>query len=252
MFRICLAMAALAATAAQVPADELTPDEIIQRFAARESEFADVWEQYTYRQTFIVEVLSDEERVKEKLTIEMEVYFTSDGARRMRRLSERGGLYSVGLTDEDLHDAVNVQPFALTTEQLPAYKIGYEGREPVDELDTYVFRVRPRTIEKGQRYFDGRIWVDTEDLQIVRTVGKAVPETSDNKFPRFETIRQQVDGKYWFPVWTHADDKLKFGNFIFRNTVHIRQWILYRDFQRFEVGTSIKFGGEAGKKPPPQ
>ena len=238
----------LPAGSAQSGQAGLTPEEIIERFAARESEFAEVWEHYTYNQTFIVEVLSDRDRVKEKMTIEMEIYFTADGERKMRILSERGALYSLSLTDEDIDDAVNLQPFALTREQLPSYKVDYEGVERVDELDTYVFDVKPKRIEKGKRYFEGRIWVDQLDLQIVRTVGKAVPDLGNNKFPRFETIRQQIDGHNWFPVWTHADDHLKFGSFLNRNTVHIRQWILYRDFQKFEVGTSIKFG-EVTKPP---
>ncbi len=180
--------------------------EIIKRFSEKESEFKKTFAQYTYTQHILFQVLSRAGRVREQREMLVEIYFTQDGDREEKILRDRGRLKSVRVSQEDIDDALNVQPFALTAEDLPKYKIKYKGEERVDELDTYVFEVKPKKIRKRKRYFKGRIWVDAQDLQIVRTVGKAVPDYSNNKFPEFETLREQIDGEYWFPTWTEADD----------------------------------------------
>lgn len=224
-------------------ANDLRPEEIIQRFAAREAEFREVWAQYTYRQTILFQVLSRDGEPREQQEMVVEVYFTNDGQRQTRVLSDRGGLRSLAVTREDISDATSMQPFVLTTEELEKYEIKYRGRETVDELQTYVFDVKPRKIDRRQRYFRGRIWVDDEDFQIVMTRGKIEPDLGENKFPEFETVREQIDGQYWFPTWTEADDVLTFGGgFSQPRRVRIRQLITFSDFQKFEVGTSIKFG----------
>lgn len=219
-------------------AEDLDPEEIIKRFAAKELEFKKVWEKYTYTQHILFQVLSLDGEVREEQEISVEVYFTSDGKRKTRTLEERGKLRSLRVSKEDLDDAIYRQPFVLTTEELPNYRIEYRGEKLIDELYTYEFDVEPRKIEKGQRYFKGRIWVDDIDFQIVMTRGKVVPDYSNNKFPKFETVREQIDGDYWFPTWTEADDILQFG----QRRVRIRELITYENFKKFEVNTSIKYG----------
>ncbi len=219
-------------------AEDVDPEEIIKRFAAKELEFKAVWEQYTYTQHILFQILSFEGDVQEEQEMTVEVYFTSDGKRKTRTLEERGQLRSLRVSKEDLDDAIYRQPFVLTTEELPNYRIEYRGEKLIDELYTYEFDVEPRKIEKGQRYFKGRIWVDDIDFQIVMTQGKVVPDYSNNKFPKFETVREQIDGDYWFPTWTEADDILQFG----QRRVRIRELITYEHFKKFEVNTSIKYG----------
>ena len=219
-------------------AEDVDPEEIIKRFAAKELEFKAVWEQYTYTQHILFQILSFEGDVQEEQEMTVEVYFTSDGKRKTRTLEERGQLRSLRVSKEDLDDAIYRQPFVLTTLELPNYRIEYRGEKLIDELYTYEFDVEPRKIEKGQRYFKGRIWVDDIDFQIVMTQGKVVPDYSNNKFPKFETVREQIDGDYWFPTWTEADDILQFG----QRRVRIRELITYENFKKFEVNTSIKYG----------
>ena len=219
-------------------AEDVDPEEIIKRFAAKELEFKEVWEQYTYTQHILFQILSFEGDVQEEQQMSVEVYFTSDGKRKTRTLEERGQLRSLRVSKEDLDDAIYRQPFVLTTVELPNYRIEYRGEKLIDELYTYEFDVEPRKIEKGQRYFKGRIWVDDIDFQIVMTQGKVVPDYSNNKFPKFETVREQIDGDYWFPTWTEADDILQFG----QRRVRIRELITYENFKKFEVNTSIKYG----------
>jgi len=225
-------------------ADNVDAQQIIQKFAQKETEFRELWEKYTYTQRVEFQVLSRTGAVRERRLMEIEVYFTNDGKRQTRVLSDRGELRSVGVSKEDISDAVGLQPFVLTTEELPQYDIEYDGEEEVDELSTYVFKVEPRKIEKKKRYFQGKIWVDQQDLQIVMSRGKAVPDYRDNKFPEFETRREQIDGNHWFPTWTKAEDVLVFDN---GNDVHVRQFITYENFKKFEVGTSIKYGKVEGK-----
>jgi len=225
-------------------AEDVDPEEIIKRFAAKELEFKAVWEQYTYTQHILFQILSFEGDVQEEQQMTVEVYFTSDGKRKTRTLEERGQLRSLRVSKEDLDDAIYRQPFVLTTLELPNYRIEYRGEKLIDELYTYEFDVEPRKIEKGQRYFKGRIWVDDIDFQIVMTQGKVVPDYSNNKFPKFETVREQIDGDYWFPTWTEADDILQFG----QRRVRIRELITYENFKKFEVNTSIKYGPIEGEE----
>jgi hypothetical protein len=118
--------------------------------------------------------------------------------------------------------------------------------------------VAPKTIEKGQRYFQGRIWVENHDLQIVKTCGKSVPEISastagkkkkknmqENLTPKFVTYRELIDGEYWFPTYTRADDILRFQT----GDVHIREVIKYTNYKRFGVKTRMTFK-DVGKDQP--
>jgi hypothetical protein len=145
----------------------------------------------------------------------------------------------VSVTKEDLEAMRNIQPFVLTTGELPEYDIKYLGHVKVDEITAYVFSIRPKEIKKGRLYFQGVVWVDDVDLQIVKTEGKSVPETrkgdQENLFPRFTTWRQQIDGKFWFPTFTMADDTLYFPS----GPVHIKEIIRYSDYKQFKSGSRI-------------
>ncbi len=215
----------------------LTPEQIIQKFSEKESEFYEAWMQYTYTQTASIRVLSvDGTPQKEAMTLVSEVVFNDDGTREVHPLRSSGRLRSVIFTPEDKEVIDNINPFALTTKELSLYDLKYEGKEKVDELDCYVFSVKPKSTKKGKLYFDGKIWVDDQDLQVVRTMGKVVPQR-ENLFPEFETIRQVIDGKYWFPVWTHADSKLRFPG----QTVRVEETITYDEYKRFASKATIKY-----------
>ena len=159
-------------------------------------------------------------------------------------------LTRVQMTREDLDDIEKRLPFVLTTEDLPDYQINYVGRQKIDELDTYVFDVAPKKIEKNKRYFQGRIFVDQQDMQIVLTDGKNVPEirkkSEENLFPSFVTYREQVDGKYWFPTYTKAEDDLHFSS----GDVHIREIVKYTSYKRFGSDVKIIFDGQEVKSAP--
>ena len=144
------------------------------------------------------------------------------------RAAEHFGAGGIMMSPSDLQDLQHGYPFVLTTEDVPEYDVKYVGRQKVDEVDCYVFDVSPKTIEKGKRYLDGRIWVDTTDLQIVVTDGRMVPDDTrknhEDLHPPFMTWRQQIDGHYWFPVYTKGEGILHFsgGYGYMAQDVHIR------------------------------
>lgn len=230
-------------------AQDLSPaqqDEIIQKFAAKETEFSKAREVYTYRQTARIQVLDDGGTPRERWEMVSDIVFSGEGKRSEKVVrAPVSTLQSIILTPEDLADMRDVQPFVLTTAELPKYRVRYLGHQKVDEIGTYVFAVKPKTMAAGQRYFAGLVWVDDRDLQIVKSYGRGVglqaKKNSDNRFPKFETFREQIDGKYWFPTYTSANDTLRFDS---GQDVRIRQIIRYEDYKQFGTETKIIFGDE--------
>src|SRR5262249_17967410 len=126
----------------------------------------------------------------------------------------------------------------------------FTGKERIDELNCYVFSVKPKSTNRHElgRFFEGKIYVDDQDLQVVRTVGKAVPQSKDNQFPEFETLRQITDKQYWFPVWTHADSRLRSPN----RVVRVEEPITYEGYKRFGSKATIDFPTTPATPPPPK
>lgn len=215
-------------------------DQIIREFAAHEAEFKRERDNFTYEQTFVVQTIDDQGQVDGEYRMTSDITFTPDG-KRFEKITDAPipTLKRISLTEQDLDDLRDIQPFVLTTEDLPKYNITYVGRQKVDELTTYVFDVAPKKIRKHQRYFQGRIWVDDGDLEIVKTDGKAVPDirkgNNQNLFPRFVTYRENIEGHYWFPTYTHSDDVLHFR----AGDVHIRMTVRYTHYKRFRVTVKI-------------
>ncbi len=218
---------------------DLSPEEVIKAFSAKETEFYAAWLQYAYRQNAVVRILSvNGSPSRERMTRVSDVIFKDDGTREVREVERRGTLRVVEFTKEDEDVIDNLQPFSLTTKELPLYNLKYEGKEKVDELTCYVFSVKPKSTKGDRFYFQGKIWVDDQDLQVVRTVGKPVPQRGNQQFPEFETLRQSIDGKYWFPVWTHADSVLDFP----QNRVRVEETITYDDYKQFSSKATVTFG----------
>jgi len=226
-------------------------DQIIQRFAEREAEFKRERDNYAYTQTFIFQTIDPGGEPNGEYRMTSDIVFSASGKRYEKiTYAPPSTLKGISVSEQDLADLQNVQPFVLTTDELPKYDIVYIGRQQVDEITTYVFEVRPKRIEKNQRYFQGRIWVDDKDLEIVKTDGKAVPDiirpNDENLFPRFETYRENIEGHYWFPTYTHADDVLHFSS----GDIHIRMTVRYKNYKRFRVTSRILLPGEAPQEKP--
>jgi hypothetical protein len=216
-------------------------DQIVKRFAEREAEFKLERDNYTYTQDFAIQTIDDDNRPDGEYRMTSDIVFTPD-CKRFEKVTfaPQNTLERIMLSEQDLDDVRNVQPFVLNTTELPKYNVTYVGRQQVDELSCYVFDVAPKVIEKKQRYFQGRVWVDNKDLQIVMTDGKAVPDIvshgNENVFPRFRTYRENIEQGFWFPVYTRADDYLHFRS----GDVHIRMTIRYSNYKRY--GSTVKMG----------
>lgn len=277
-FRLLLALAVLAVSAhAQVsytsmpldggfgPLDTSAPSipasQIIQEFTAKESVFRAALDNYTYQRSVRVQTINDDGKVDGQYFQVTDISFSPDG-RRSEHVVEAppNTLERVMMTPADFSDIEERLPFVLTKEDAGLYDINYVGKQKIDEVQTYVFDVRPKVIEKHRRYFQGRIWVDQHDLQIVVTNGKNVPDDlrkghEDLSLP-FVTYRQQIDGKYWFPVYTHGDGVLHFsaGSGYLSQDVHMRETVKYTNYQQYHSNIRVLFQGQDisnGQQPAP-
>jgi len=237
----------LGATGFLIAADAPDPspaqiDDIIQKFAAKEAEFAKARESYTYHQTARIQELEPSGTVSGRWETVSDIVFDAAGKRNEHvTRAPVSTLSKILLTPEDLEDLRSVQPFVLTTAELPKYVIRYLGREKLDEIGCYAFAVKPKKVDAGQRYFEGIVWVDDRDMQIVKSYGRGTGVfKKGNAYPKFETYREQIDGKYWFPTYTIANATLHFPEFDQR----IKQTVRYEDYKQFRATSTITFGDD--------
>ena len=222
--------AAAPITATALPAARI--DEIIRAFTAKESRFRQALNSYAFKRDALVQTIGMGGQVTGEY--HRVSYFTFDDAgNRFEKINffPMPTMTEITITAQDLEDLGGVNPFALEASKLNAYNFKYVGKEKIDELDLYVFDVGPKVAPDPkkikERFFQGRIWVDQQDLQIVKARGKGVPEDKNNKYPTFETYREQIDGKYWFPTYVYADDDIVFDN---GSDLRIRMRVKYTDF----------------------
>ena len=247
MTSLCVLLALLAQAGGWKKADQQQVSEaeiqdIITKFSAKEAEFARARENYTYRQTASVQELEPEGAPRGRWEMVTDIIFSPEGKRTEKVIrAPVSTLRNIQLTPEDEQDLRSVQPFVLTTQEISKYYVRYLGKQNADEIPCYVFAVKPKKMEKGERYFQGTVWVDDRDLQIVKSYGRGVgllKKGFDNQFPKFETYREQIDGKYWFPTYTNADDVLPFQS----GPQRIRMTVRYEDYKQFKGEVQIKYG----------
>ncbi|MGA2218303.1 MAG: hypothetical protein ABSG51_09480 [Terracidiphilus sp.] len=234
-----------------IAAPTTPPEEIVRKFAAKESEFQQALNHYTYRRVARVQEIDDDNKVSGEWYEVDDVIFDLTGARTEKVVFAPGNsLKQIMMSPTDLQDLQRGYPFVLTAEDIGQYNVKYVGRQMVDEVDCYVFDVSPKVIEKKKRYLLGRIWVDATDLQIVVTNGRMVPDdtrkNSEDLHPPFMTWRQQIDGHYWFPVYTKAEGVLHFsgGHGYMAQDVHVRDTVKYTDYKQFGSTTKIIYDGQ--------
>ena len=237
------------------PPKGITSAEIIQKFAAKEKEFKEARDQYTFRQDVRVQTMDGDSVTGEYREV-FDVTYDNQG-RHLENVvfAPQNSLTEILMSPEDLQDIRHLLPFVLTSDEIPEYDILYVGQQKEDELHCYVFDIAPKKIEPKRRYFQGRIWVDDADLQVVKTSGKTVPDirkkNNENLFPKFTTWREQVDGRYWFPAYTKAEDTLHFRKAAYQD-VQIREIISYTDYKRFGSKVRVTYEGKELPKANPQ
>jgi TonB family protein len=235
---IAATLALVALTALSVPAqttqngqmDPAEIDRIIRAFTAKETEFRHALNSYAFKRDALIQsigmggqVVGEYHRVSN--------FTFDDRGNRFEKISFFPMSTLPEITKEDIEDLGGIKPFALEPSKIDKYNIRYVGKEKIDELNLYIFDVTPKVMPSPKRVedrlFSGRVWVEDQDMQIVKTKGKGVPETKNNKFPTVETYREQIDGRYWFPTYSYADEELIFDN---GGAIHIRMKVRYTDF----------------------
>lgn len=224
------------------PPKNTAPQELIQKMGAEEAKVKEARSHYTYTQDLMVQTLSGnavDGQFHEVTTISYD-----EKGKRLENVTfaEQSTLRGIVLSAEDMDDVRRFMPLILAADDLPLYNLTYAGQQHVDDLDTYVFHVEPKKEEKNQRYFQGRIWVDNHDLQIVKLCGKSVPEIIRKKKnqpmdvrPTFVSYRQPVDG-HWFPAYVRVDDTLHFGV----DAIRVREILKFTGYKRVGAAASAK------------
>ncbi len=223
------------------PPQNMTAQQLIQNFAAAETKVKDARSHYTHTQDVLVQTLNGKAVDGQFHEITRVSY--DDKGKRIENVTfaEQSTLRGIQLTAEDTDDIRIFMPWTLTTDEVPLYNLSYAGQQHVDDLDTYVFHVEPKREEKNKRYFQGRVWVDNRDLQIVKLCGKGVPDVVPKKHqpinirPTFVSYRQLVDG-YWFPAYARVDDTLNFQV----QAIHIREIVRFTDYKRVGSGAPLR------------
>ena len=209
-------------------------ERIIREFTTKEAMFRSALNQYSFKREAIVQTIGMGGQISGEYRRVSRFVFDDTGKRYEKiELFPIPTLTEIQLTPEDLEDMSGVQTFALEPSRVNLYNISYVGREKIDELNLYVFDVEPKVLpdpkKTKERFFKGRVWVDDQDLRVVKVRGKGVPEKKGERFPTFETYREQIDGKFWFPTYTYADEELIFDS---GAVVHLRMRITFKDFAR--------------------
>ncbi|MGI9165194.1 MAG: hypothetical protein ACR2G5_02200 [Pyrinomonadaceae bacterium] len=214
-------------------------DRIIDKFTAREAQFRKALNIYSFKRDAMIQTLGMGGQITGEYH-RVSTFTFDDQGNRYEKISFFPMPSFGGVTQEDIDDLGGIQPFALDPTKKDRYNFKYVGKEKIDELTLYVFDVVPKVVpdpkKTKERLYVGRIWVEDQDLQIVKTKGKGLPETKINKFPTVETYREQIDGKYWFPTYSYADEELIFDN---AEPLHIRMKVRYLDFARARADVKV-------------
>ena len=227
------------------PVNSADMDKIIASFTAKEAQFRRALNSYSFKRDALVQsigmggqVIGEYHRVS--------LFTFDDQGNRYEKISFFPMSSMPEITQEDIDDLGGIEPFALEPSKVGKYNIRYVGKEKIDELNLFIFDVQPKVLpdpkKTKERLFSGRIWVDDQDLQIVKTKGKGVPETKINKFPTVETYREHIDGKFWFPTYSYADEELIFDN---GGSLHVRMKVRYLDFTPTRATLKVTEVGES-------
>lgn len=209
-------------------------ERIVSALTAHETEFHNALAQYSFKRDAVIQTfgaggqISGEYHRTSQLTLD-------DSGKRIEKILffPTPTLSGVGISTDDLDGLGGVQLSALEASKAPLYNFKYVGKERIDELDLHVFDVSPKTLPDPKkvkdRFFQGRIWVDTQGYQIVKARGKGLPETKNNPYPTIETYREEIDGRFWFPTYAYADEELEPGN---GQVVRVRLRVRFSEFEK--------------------
>jgi len=227
------------------------PEEIIRKFTEKEERYVEARTHFWYRKSVRLQEFSGDGKPAGQIEITTEPAVTADGKPYSRIVGQPvSTLKSLQLAPEDLESLALIMAYPVTASLRPKYDLRYAGKEQLDEISCYVFQVHPKAVERTRPYFDGILWVDDKYLEVVKTYGKWVTDLGPVHSPTlpftlFETYRENVEGKYWFPNYASSDDVLHFQS----GDVPIRLIIKWTDYKR--VSPPAPERPAAAPPPPP-
>jgi hypothetical protein len=193
----------------------LPPEEIIRRFSQKEDEYLRARPNFGFRKSVRIQEFGPDGNPAGEFLRVTDYTKLADGRVAAKAVQNpQSTLQGIYLAPEDLEALDRIPAFPLTSSQLVKYELKFLGRDQVDEVDCYIFQAKPKVVDRAKAYFDGVVWVDAQYLEVVKTYGKWVTEQGDTRgiaqlpFSLFETYRENVDGKYWFPNYLRSDDTL--------------------------------------------
>jgi hypothetical protein len=185
--------------------------EIIKKFAANEDVMKRVFDTYTFQESIRLDEQTDPGG---QFSVTGHMYVRPDGQRYFRvEQPPESTLKLMHFSLEDVRALSTMPLFPLTSDEIANYNFLYAGQEKLDQLNTYIFQVKPKMLSRKKRLFEGVIWIDDHDFAIVKSYGKFVSELEGNgtalPFTMFETYRENFQEKYWLPTYTRSDDFFK-------------------------------------------
>jgi hypothetical protein len=198
------------------PATEPPPipaEEIVQKFVAKEDRYAEAFRTYTYNLTVRIVATGADSDASGEARLTTQIYSKADGERVGRLLGEpESTLKAFDFNRTDLLEFTSLPQFVLTSDQLFKYDITYVGKQKVDEIDAYAFHIKPKSVDRRERRFEGVVWVDDRDFEIIKTYGRFLTDVvSQEPFQLFESYRELV-GDLRLPTYIRSDGEKKAGD----------------------------------------
>lgn len=222
--------------------------EMLQRMAANEDTMKKEYNSYNFTQTVRIEELDNPAG---KFTVTGEVYAKPNGERffKVEKPAE-SDLKQTHFTLADVRTIASFPLFNLTSDELPHYNFKYAGQEKLDEINTYIFQVKPKLLSRTHWYFEGVVWLEDRDFAIVKSYGRFVSEIEGNgtklPFTYFETFRENFQEKFWLPTYTRSDEEIPQGE---GNRLRLHLVIRDTNFQRSAEPSAAAAASPAAEKP---
>lgn len=213
----------------------LPPAEIIKDFSRKEEEYQAARPRFAYRKSIRIQEFSPDGNPAGEFSATYDAARSADGQLYEKATAApQTSLQYLQIEPEDAQLLTRIPAYPVTASQLSKYNVQYLNTERIDEVDCYIFQVSPKSLDRQHPLFDGVIWVDQKYLEVVKTYGQWVTDLgaihpATLPFTMFETYRENVEGKYWFPNYSRAEGVYKMKD----HDVPIRVTIKWTDFKPF-------------------
>ena len=212
---------------------------LLPKFLSVEGSTMEELKNYSFKREVRIQTIDAKGRVSGEYRRASDMLLDDAGRRVERNVSfSKPTLRGLRVTDEYVEDFSGAQLKGFELNQPDAYRFEPFGFEPLNGKSARVYRLTPLNLDvakaTGARVLYGFIWIDEQTGAILKVAGRALPELKQ-RYPLFETHRELVDEKHFFPVRTLADDYLVFPS----RRVHVRMLITYSNYKRFAARVNI-------------